>query len=124
MKNLWILAVAAASVCACASPSRFEWGSYESSLYVYSKAPEQREEYRKSLISAINEGERTNRVAPGMYAELGYLYVEDNNLADARVSFGKEMALFPESRAFLSSVMSRLDGTSASSPASASAPSS
>jgi hypothetical protein len=98
---------------ACATPSRFEWGGYEGALYAYAKTPEARETYRKSLQDAIEAGERTERVAPGMYAELGYLFVEDDNNADAIASFQKEMALFPESRPFLSSVVQRLSGSAA-----------
>lgn len=98
---------------ACATPSRFEWGAYEPSLYAYSKAPERREEYRTVLVAAIREGEKTNRVAPGMYAELGYLYAEDDNNADALASFEKEISKFPESKSFLSSVAARLTGKKA-----------
>jgi hypothetical protein len=109
----------------CATPSRFEWGGYEPTLYAYAKSPEARENYRKALVSAIADGEKTNRVAPGMYAELGYLYVEDKNNADAMASFEKEMSHFPESRPFLSSVMARLTGAApATSSAAAAAPTS
>jgi hypothetical protein len=98
----------ALGVAACATPSRFEWGDYENSLYAFSKAPQARESYRKSLQVAIARGEETKRLAPGMYAELGYLFLEDNNNADAIANFQKEMAAFPESRVFLSSVVARL----------------
>jgi hypothetical protein len=103
----------ALSLAACVAPSRFEWGDYENSLYGFSKAPQTRENYRKSLQVAIARGEQTKRLAPGMYAELGYLFIEDNNNADAIASFQKEMAAFPESLTFLSSVVARLSGGAA-----------
>lgn len=103
----------ALSVAACATPSRFEWGDYENSLYAFSKAPQTRENYRKSLQVAIERCEQSKRLAPGLYAELGYLFVEDNNNAEAIANFQKEMAAFPESRPFLSSVVARLSGGSA-----------
>jgi len=106
----------ALGVAACATPSRFEWGNYEYSLYSFSKAPEARENYRKSLQDAILRGEQSARLAPGMHAELGYLFLEDGNNAEAIASFQKEMAAFPESRVFLSSVVARLTGGSTQAP--------
>lgn len=103
----------AMSLTACASPSRFEWGNYENSLYAYSKTPEAREAYRKSLADAIERGESSDRLAPGLHAELGYLFLEDNNNADAVASFQKEMAAFPESREFLQALVARLNGSAA-----------
>lgn len=122
---LWKLAIGAMAlaIAGCASPSRFEWGDYENSLYAFSKAPEARENYRKSLQTAIARGEETQRLAPGLYAELGYLFLEDNNNADAIASFQKEMAAFPESRTFLGSVVARLTGSPAQAPQPASVPS-
>lgn len=111
--------VCALGLVACATPSRFEWGNYENALYAYSKAPQAREDYRKSLLVAIETGEKTQRLAPGMYAELGYLFLEDNNKAEAVSSFQKEMAAFPESRAFLTPVVARVNGVSPTQPAAA-----
>lgn len=119
-----LIGALALSVAACATPSRFEWGDYENSLYSFSKTPEARENYRKSLQVAIQRGEQSKRLAPGMYAELGYLYLEDNNNAEAIASFEKEMTAFPESRIFLTSLVTRLNGSSAQTAPSASAASS
>lgn len=122
MLRLMIAGACALSVAACATPSRFEWGDYENSLYAYSKAPQARENYRKSLQTAIQQGEKTNRLAPGMYAELGYLFLEDNNKPDAIASFQKEMTAFPESRSFLKAVVDRVSGGTAGAPVATPAP--
>jgi hypothetical protein len=116
MLRLAIAAMAALCVAACATPSRFEWGNYENSLYVYYKKPDQREGYRKALVDAIERGEKSQRLAPGLYAELGFLSLEDGNNAQAIAQFKKEMAAFPESREFLNSVVARISGAPASSP--------
>lgn len=112
-----IACACALGLVACATPSRFEWGNYENTLYAYSKSPQAREDYRKSLQVAIENGEKTQRLAPGMYAELGYLFLEDNNKAEAVSSFQKEMEAFPESRAFLTPVVARVNGGSSTQPA-------
>jgi hypothetical protein len=96
----------------CATPSRFEWGNYEGSLYAYAKRPDLRPQYRQSLEKAIADGRRTNRLAPGLLAELGYLDLEDGNTAEAVKLFQEEIQAFPESRTFLEGVISRASGAS------------
>lgn len=92
---------------ACAPTTRFEWGAYEGSLYAYTKHPTQKEAYRTALVRAIDKGKQTNRVAPGLNAELGYLYLEDGDTQKAIALFEEEMRLFPESRKFLTGVVTR-----------------
>jgi hypothetical protein len=95
---------------ACATPSRFEWGGYEGALYAYAKKPTLRENYRQALQKAVDEGKRTNRLAPGLLAELGYLSLEDGDTIHAVQFFEAEMQAFPESRVFLTGVIARTKG--------------
>lgn len=104
------LSAAALLVTACAPTTRFEWGAYEGALYAYAKKPETRPQYRSALESAIQKGRLTNRVAPGLQAELGYILLEDGDKAGARTQFEREMHDFPESKTFLRGVVDRLDG--------------
>lgn len=103
----------AMALTACAShDERFEWGHYEGALYVYAKKPEKRADYKQALVEAIAKGRKENRVAPGLLAELGYVYLEDGDMASAIPLFEEEMKRFPESRTFLSGVVSRAKGGS------------
>lgn len=95
------------ALASCATPSRFEWGGYEGALYAYAKKPTLRENYRQALVKAVEEGKRTNRLAPGLQAELGYLALEDGDALGAVTYFEGEMRSFPESRAFLQGVVAR-----------------
>jgi hypothetical protein len=104
------LLAAALSVSACAPTSRFEWGNYEGSLYAYSKKPTTLPQYRAALEAAIAKGRSSNRVAPGLQAELGYVLLEDGDRAGALKLFEAEMHDFPESRAFLQGVTARISG--------------
>jgi hypothetical protein len=102
------LLVGACLLSGCATTSsgpKFYWGTYEHSLYVYSKKPDQREEYRSSLEKAIEQGRTTNSMAPGLLAELGYLYLEDGDSDKAITLFQEEMTRFPESKVFLTAVV-------------------
>jgi hypothetical protein len=100
------------SLSACVT-SRFEWGGYENALYQYAKQPGTRPAYQKSLELAVETGRKTGRVAPGLLAELGYLYLEEGNVERALPLFEEEMRRFPESKAFLSDVVTRAKGGSA-----------
>lgn len=103
-----ILVGAVLTVSACAPASRFEWGTYESALYAYTKAPEAREAYQNSLVAALRNGEASDRVAPGLNAELGYLYMDEGRTAEAIQHFEAEKRLFPESQRFMDGVITRL----------------
>ena len=95
-------------VSGCATQTgRFEWGSYESSLYVYAKAPDKRPQYRASLETAVARGRETSRMAPGLLAELGYVHLEDGDTAGAIPLFEEEAATFPESRPFMTRLIER-----------------
>ena len=109
--HLCAAAVVASALAACATDTQiYNWGDYEAKLYDYSKKPDLRENYRTSLIETIEDGAATNRVAPGLNAELGYLYLEDGDVETAIMYFEEEQRLFPESAYFLKSVISRTQG--------------
>ncbi|MFW5660415.1 MAG: DUF4810 domain-containing protein [Oceanicaulis sp.] len=103
--KLLACAALAATVAACAPTSRFEWGNYENSLYAMYKNPEAVSAHETSLRAAISRGQATNRVAPGMHAELGFMLLERGDQAAAREQFAEEIRLFPESRTFLERYM-------------------
>lgn len=107
LRTVAIGCLALLSLSACVPATRFEWGAYEGSLYAYTKRPAQKEVFRTALARAIEKGKQTNRVAPGLNAELGYLYLEDGDTQKAVALFEEEMRLFPESRKFLTSVVAR-----------------
>jgi len=59
------------------------------------------------VVAAIDRGKKQNNVAPGMLAELGYLYLEDGDMAQARALFQEEIQRFPESQPFLIRILER-----------------
>jgi|SRR5438874_7141834 len=103
-----VLMAGALALTACAPQTRFEWGSYEPSLYAYYKNPSDRGQYEESLVKAIAIGKKSNKIAPGLYAELGYMRLEAGDIAGAQANFDEEMRLFPESRSFLGGVAKRM----------------
>ena len=107
LKTLTVSIVALSFLTQCAPATRFSWGNYEDALYVYYKSPSGRDAYKKALVDAIDRGKKQNNVAPGMLAELGYLYLEDGNTAQATQLFQEEIQRFPESRPFLDRIIER-----------------
>ncbi|WP_417468995.1 DUF4810 domain-containing protein [Maricaulis sp.] len=102
MIKLTCVAVVALAVTACAAPSRFEWGGYEQGLYNYYRNPETSENYIRTLERAIERGDATNRTAPGLNAELGFIHLGRGDSGLAETYFQREIQLFPESETFLS----------------------
>lgn len=102
MIKLTCVAVLALAVTACAAPSRFEWGGYEQGLYNYYRNPETSENYVRILERAIERGDATDRTAPGLNAELGFIHLDRGDAGIAETYFQREIELFPESEAFLS----------------------
>ena len=76
-----LLCIGVALVSACATPPRFEYGTYEPSLYAYYKKPEMADKFEASLGNAIEK---------------------------AVEMFEKEAASFPEARYFMSSIVEKL----------------
>lgn len=109
MKKLVASAILVAVCAGCAAPkSRFEFGSYDQSLYRYTKSGEARAEYVEALEKAIAKGKSTNRLAPGLMAELGYIKLELGDQTAAIALFEAEMAAFPESSIFMQRIIAGL----------------
>ena len=66
------------------------------------------DKFETALEKAIEKGEASDRLAPGLYAELGYLKLNQGDQATAVELFRKEAEAFPESEVFMSGVVSRL----------------
>ncbi|ABR90449.1 Uncharacterized conserved protein [Janthinobacterium sp. Marseille] len=83
---------------ACAAPSKYNWGNYEGSLYSYYKDTTKTAEHAAELQRTIVDSEATGKlVAPGLYAEYGFLMLQEGKSKDAIAQFEKEKAKWPES---------------------------
>ena len=83
---------------ACAAPSKYNWGNYEGSLYSYYKDTSKTAEHAAELQRTITDSEATGKlVAPGLYAEYGFLMLQEGKSKDAIAQFEKEKAKWPES---------------------------
>ena len=97
-------------LCGCASPSLYEWGNYDRWLYENYKHPKDDEELYVELTALITAYERRSNpqskpMAPGLYAEYGFLLMRRSENARAITYYKKEKALWPESAVFMDSMI-------------------
>ena len=83
--------------------SLYYWdGTYSSSLYSYLNEDGDATEQISRLENLVQTStQRGYKVAPGLYAHLGLLYLNNGNLGVANANFDKEVENFPESKEFI-----------------------
>ena len=105
--KLTCLALFALLFAGCNQPdtprSLYYWdGTYSSSLYSYLNEDGDATEQISRLENLVqNSTQRGYKVAPGLYAHLGLLYLNNGNLGAANANFDKEVQNFPESKEFI-----------------------
>lgn len=99
------LAILLLSGCANQPKPLYDYENYSDSYYNYKKnmSEESALEYQKSIEMAIENAKesRSGRVAPGMYANLGYIYLKSGKSKEAIANFTKEKTIYPESAHFM-----------------------
>lgn len=108
-----ILSGALLSGCA-ANRQKYSWSGYDQALYDYYKHPGDTADYMKALRTAIDDAGRINKpVAPGIFAEYGYLLMQQKQYEKAAYFFGREKATWPESARFMDGMIktARANGT-------------
>ena len=108
---LWIPTLTAlALLTGCAAPGLYQWGGYDQSLYAGYKDETKMEALRIKLEAHVGEMEKSNaRVAPGLYAELGTLYLKAGATQKAVNFFTKERNAWPESSVLMTSLIQNLE---------------
>ena len=83
--------------------SLYYWnGTYSKALYTYLNEEGDATEQISRLENLVQTStQRGYKVAPGLYAHLGLLYLNNGNLDAANTNFDKEVENFPESREFI-----------------------
>ena len=81
-----------------APKSLYYWdGSYSSSLYSYLNEEGDTNEQISRLENLVQiSTQKGYKIAPGVYAHLGLLYLNNGNIGAANANFDKEVQNFPE----------------------------
>jgi hypothetical protein len=81
---------------------RYGWGSYDPSLYAYYKDPTKEAALAESLAAIISTADSNHAlVPPGIYAEYGYLQLQEGKNLAAVGLFKQEESHWPESKVFM-----------------------
>ncbi len=94
----------------CAAPGLYQWGGYDQALYAGYKDTTKMEALRTKLETHVVEMEKSKaKVAPGLYAELGTLYLQAGASQKAIDFYTKERDTWPESRVLMTSLIQNLE---------------
>ena len=105
--KLTCLALFALLLAGCNQPdtprSLYYWdGTYNNALYTYLNEGGDTNEQISRLENLVQlSTQKGYKVAPGLYAHLGLLYLNNGNLGVANANFDKEVENFPESREYI-----------------------
>lgn len=104
-------AALALSLVGCANQNNlYRWGGYEDNLYAAYKDPTKAEAMRLKLESHIQETEKAGlKVAPGLYAELGTMYLQSGAQRKAIDYYALERKAWPESTQLMTAMIQNLE---------------
>jgi hypothetical protein len=114
MKNnsmkILLIALAGLFLTGCANRSGiYQWGGYDAMLYQSYKNPEKALEFRQGLELHISKMEASKqKIAPGLYAELGTLYLQAGDATKAVAMYTKEREVWPESRGLMDALINNV----------------
>lgn len=109
MSRLVAVLLLAALLSACVT-RKYDWDGYDAKLYRYYKDPSTAEVFRTTTEAHLKDLEGKNlRPAPGLYAELGTLYLERGDVKTAAFYYAKERDAWPESRHLMSTLLASLE---------------
>ncbi len=90
----------------------YNYEDYGKNYYAYKKNmnPETTAALMQSIEKTTQEAEKSSskRVPPGMYANLGYMYLKASKPNEAIANFTKEKAVYPESTLFMNRMINKV----------------
>ncbi len=109
MKSIIVL-LALLVLSGCATQrSLYDWGGYNGMLYESYKKPETTAANLQKLQEHVTKLEKgTLKVAPGLYADLGTLYLQAGDRDRAVENYRKERAAWPESAGLMDALIKNL----------------
>ncbi|MCF6281248.1 MAG: DUF4810 domain-containing protein [Candidatus Polarisedimenticolaceae bacterium] len=113
--NRWLMPplLIATLMSGCATNKEiYYWGEYENLIhdsYINPGSADPQTQIEK-LNTDLQKAEALGkRIAPGIYAHLGFLYAMQGKESQSKSAFMEEQALYPESTTFISGMMERAE---------------
>lgn len=86
------------------------WGNYATTLYDYQQDATKLTQYRDELERLATADSKTQKIAPGVFAELGYIRLGQGDVSGAVAMFEREKAAWPESTRFMDKAIAAARG--------------
>ena len=102
--NIFLILLLVLCSCATVSESGLYWGDYSKTLYEYKKNPstENLAKHKNELQRILNKSKELKlKAPPGIQAELGSIYMNENNKKEALAYFSSEAQTYPESKVLM-----------------------
>ena len=123
MIRITLAVTASLALAGCANQGLYQWGGYEDGLYAAYKDATKVEALRLKLEAHIQAMEQAGqKVAPGLYAEVGTLYLQAGQRQRAIAWYQRERQAWPESRQLMAAMIQNLERLEARPAAGAAAP--
>lgn len=111
-KSRWIMMALCFIICigGCAPPTLYYWGNYENYLYEINmnSDPEGAFNILAEAVSNV-ENKQGIKLAPGLYAEYGFMLYQKGRIDEAAQYFKKESEAFPESSPLMEKLIARIE---------------
>lgn len=110
-KNLILVAFIALLASCTAPKTLYSWGKYETTSYNYLKNTDEKsiQELIENYQKVIEDQKGTRGVVPpGVYADYGFLLLQEGKTKDGKDLLLKEIALYPESKIFIDRILKKL----------------
>lgn len=108
---IMMLAVMATG-CATTKSSMYNYGTYSESYYAMKKEAnaDTSLEWKSTLETIISDSKTDKlRVPPGVFANLGYIYLQANNNEKAVFFFQAEKEAYPEAGKFMNNLIRKVE---------------
>lgn len=103
------------TACGPKSKPMYYFGDSSSTLYAYKKAPSDESfvQMKKSIQEVIEHSEQNGiAIAPGTFANIGYINLMEGNPDQAIAYFNKEKQLYPEATVFMDRMIQKVEAQS------------
>lgn len=112
MRKLIFLGGLAIILASCAPTQLYNWNKYEKTSYAYLKkndadATQDLKESYEKIIKKQNKLRKA--VPPGIYADYGFLLIQQGNSTEGKKMFENEIALYPESKVFIDRILKTIE---------------
>lgn len=112
MKKIILLGVSTFILSCSAPKALYNWDKYDSASYSYLKKNDERS--TESLITIYQKiikkqnGTR-GMIPPGLYADYGFVLIQNNKVEEGKLMLQKEIELYPESKVFIDRIFKMLE---------------